>query len=161
MLALINSDNEITASIAEDTRFKLPNGNVIAPAMAGWEGSGFNLMTIDDSASIPIGKISASHTIEMVAGIPTRVLVLEDAPVQSAAPLSARQFRLALIQAGILPSIQAAIDALEEPTRSWVTTEWEYSTEFDRDHPMVIGLSAQVGLTPEQVDTMWIWAATI
>lgn len=71
--------------------------------------------------------------------------------------LSARQLRLGLIAAGILPSqVDAAISAIPDATaRAIAEIEWEYATQFERDHPLIGQVGGALGLTPEQINTMW------
>lgn len=77
--------------------------------------------------------------------------------------LTARQLRLGLVLNGIsLSSVEAAIDAIEDPTdREVARIEWEYATTFERSHPLVNQIGAALGLTPEQIDDMWTEAATL
>jgi len=77
-------------------------------------------------------------------------------------PLTSRQLRLGLVTNGIsLSSVEAAIDAIEDPTdREVALIEWEYATTFERSHPLVNQIGAALGLTPEQIDAMWTEAAT-
>lgn len=37
--------------------------------------------------------------------------------------------------------------------------EWEYATELRRDHPLVVSLSATLGLTDAQLDALFLSAA--
>jgi hypothetical protein len=78
-------------------------------------------------------------------------------------PLTARQFRLGLIAGNITPEqITAVIDAMADgPDKVTAQIEWEYATTFTRMHPLVAQLSAALGLTPEQVDTLWTNALTL
>lgn len=71
--------------------------------------------------------------------------------------LTARQFRLGLLQSGrSLSQVEAAIAAIADPTeREKAQVEWEYAAEFNRTHPLVVSLSATLGFTPEEVDTLW------
>lgn len=77
--------------------------------------------------------------------------------------LTSRQLRLGLVANGIsLPSVEAAIDAIEDPTdREVARIEWEYATTFERSHPLIEQVGAALGLTPEQIDDMWTEAATL
>lgn len=77
------------------------------------------------------------------------------------AVVSMRQARLALLGAGKLADVNAAIDALPEPDRSAALIEWEYSTEVRRDYGFVVALGQQLGLTDEQLDAMFVTAATL
>ena len=72
-----------------------------------------------------------------------------------------RQARLALLQQGLLASIQPAIDSLDEPHRSGANIEWEYSQEVERNRPFVELLSQALGLTDEDLDALFTLAATL
>jgi hypothetical protein len=72
-----------------------------------------------------------------------------------------RQARLALFQAGLLSSVDAAIAALPEAESAVAQIEWEYATEVQRDYPWVIALGAQLGLTETQIDELFEAARTL
>lgn len=72
-----------------------------------------------------------------------------------------RQARLALHIAGILPQVQPAIDALPEPDKTVAQIEWDYSSEVFRNREFVNMLGGQLGLTSEQIDQLFIQAATL
>jgi len=72
-----------------------------------------------------------------------------------------RQARLALLQQGLLASIQPAIDALDEPHRSGANIEWEYSQEVERNRPFVELLSQALELTDDDLDALFELAATL
>lgn len=79
-------------------------------------------------------------------------------------PLTPRQLRLAIVvHADIsLASVQAAIDAIPDPTeREAAQVEWDYATKFERLHPTILRLGASLGLTPEQIDDLWVIAETL
>lgn len=72
-----------------------------------------------------------------------------------------RQARLALLGAGLLDDVTAAIDALPEPTRTAARIEWEYSTSVQRHRGLVQQLGSALGMTSEQLDALFIAAAAI
>jgi hypothetical protein len=72
-----------------------------------------------------------------------------------------RQARLALLNAGLLDSVQSAIDALPEPTKSQANIEWEYSNTLKRAQPLVAALASQIPLTSVQLDELFAVAATL
>lgn len=78
-------------------------------------------------------------------------------------PLTARQLRLGLIAAGIsLASVEGAIAAIPDETdRAVAEVEWEYASQFERDHPLIEQVGAAVGMTPEQIDTAWLAAINL
>lgn len=71
--------------------------------------------------------------------------------------LSAVQVRLALLSAGItFAHVDAVIDSMPAGVeRDTARTYWEYSVELHREHPLIGQFAATLGLTDEQVDTMW------
>lgn len=84
-------------------------------------------------------------------GVTERAYTPSPAPIpQSVTP---RQARLALLAAGKLSAAQAAITAAGEAA----VTEWEYATEFRKDHPLVASIGAQLGL---DLDALFRDAAT-
>lgn len=71
-------------------------------------------------------------------------------------PVTPRQFRLALLKAGI---DLAAIDtAVEKDYGAWI--EWNFATEIKRQHPLVDSLAAKLKKTPEEVDQVFALATT-
>lgn len=77
--------------------------------------------------------------------------------------LTARQLRLSLLSIGITPAaVDTAISQIVDPqARAAAQIEWEYSSTYERNHPLVATLGATLGLTPAQVDAAWQQAAAI
>jgi len=72
-----------------------------------------------------------------------------------------RQARLALLGAGLLASVDAAIASLPSPTKEEVSIEWEYSQTVERDRPFVAMLGAALGLDSAELDALFIAAAAL
>lgn len=72
-----------------------------------------------------------------------------------------RQARLALLGAGKLAAVDAAIDAMPEPQKSAARIEWEYAAEVRRDNDFVAGLAPALGMTDAQVDALFVAAAAL
>lgn len=72
-----------------------------------------------------------------------------------------RQARLALLGAGLLASVDVAIDAMDEPTKTAARIEWEYSNELQRSNPLLLSLGPALGLTVEQIDALFIAASAL
>jgi hypothetical protein len=75
--------------------------------------------------------------------------------------LSMRQARLALFQQGLLANVQTAIDGLAEPQKTVTQISWDYAQTVKRDDDLVVQLSTALGLTQEQLDTLFTEAATL
>jgi hypothetical protein len=88
-------------------------------------------------------------------------LVDAPAPVPGPAPvpasITARQARLALLQAGLLDQVDTAVAAAGRAAQ----LEWEYATTIDRGSALVEGLAASVPLTEAQLDALFTAAAVL
>jgi hypothetical protein len=72
-----------------------------------------------------------------------------------------RQARLALLSVGLLDQVEAAINALPDPPRTSALIEWQHSNTVQRNNPFVTQLGGLLGLTPEQLDNLFIAAAKL
>lgn len=72
-----------------------------------------------------------------------------------------RQARLALLGAGKLQLVEAAIESLPEPPRTAAKIEWEYSQEVHRNKSFVQMLAQGLGLTETELDQLFTVAATL
>lgn len=83
------------------------------------------------------------------------------APLVAPKVVTMRQARLALLGAGLLQQVDQAISALPEPQQSAARIEWDYSSEVHRDRAFVQQLGQALGLSDEQLDTLFIQAAAL
>lgn len=73
-----------------------------------------------------------------------------------------RQARLALLQAGHYASVQTAINAIVDPIiRQTSQIEWEYAATVDRDSSFTQGMATALGLTEEDIDNLFMLAASL
>lgn len=83
-------------------------------------------------------------------------------PVPVITSVTMRQARLALLGAGLLDDVDAAIAAITDPTqRKAAEIEWEYAQTVDRDSSFTQQLAAGLGLTAEQLDVLFTQAAAL
>lgn len=83
-------------------------------------------------------------------------------PYQQPAPppvtqVTMRQARLALLNAGLLDEVEAAIG---QSARA-VQIEWEYATVVDKGSPLVQTLAAELNFSIEQIDTLFQQATVL
>lgn len=71
--------------------------------------------------------------------------------------VSARQLRLALRQAGLRDIVETAVQAQGGDLLEW----WEYSTHYDRYHPMVAAMLIELGISADQADSVWALADSL
>lgn len=92
--------------------------------------------------------------------ISSAVAAAEQARLRTHLPgITARQLRLWLHGAGLLEQIPTLIAALPEPQRTTAQIEWEFSSDYQRDHPLVTQLGAALGMTSADMDLAWKQAA--
>lgn len=72
-----------------------------------------------------------------------------------------RQARLALLDAGLLTSVNNAVAAMTGTAGEAARIEWEYAMDVVRTSPLVVNLSAALGLTSEQLDSLFTVAAAL
>ena len=72
-----------------------------------------------------------------------------------------RQARLALLGAGKLAAVDAAINALPEPSRSAARIEWDYSSTVRRQQPLVLQLGPALGLDAAALDALFLAAGAL
>jgi hypothetical protein len=101
-------------------------------------------------------QLERDCTPEEVAEIELRKLP-QPTPIPQSVTM--RQARLALLAAGKLASVTAAINALPSPQKEAAQIEWEYSQTVERNRGFVLLLGAALGLTDAQLDGLFLTAA--
>ena len=75
--------------------------------------------------------------------------------------ITMRQCRLALLGAGLLDNVDAAIATLPEPDKSAATIAWEYGAVVERLSDFVVGMGPLLGLTDLDIDALFEVAVTL
>lgn len=71
-------------------------------------------------------------------------------------PLTRRQFKLVLLENNLLDQIENAISAIEDDkTRARIQIEYVEATEFHRSSESVLYMCNLLGLSSQQINTMW------
>lgn len=79
-----------------------------------------------------------------------------DKYLKSLRPLTRRQFKLILLDNGLLDDIEAAIAAIEDiDARRYIEIEYQESTQFERLSPSVGYMCQLLNLDDERVNEMW------
>lgn len=71
-----------------------------------------------------------------------------------------RQARLALLDAGLLNSIETALNSLPEPQRTRSLIEWNHGSTVERNSSLVMQMSMALGLDGNQVDNLFLQASS-
>lgn len=86
---------------------------------------------------------------------------LPPAPPRVPESVTMRQARLALLSAGKYQAVIDAIDALPSPQKEAAQIEWEFSSVVERYRPFVKMLGTAIELTEDEMDDLFIHAATL
>lgn len=115
--------------------------------------------TVREIAPVETIKGHWEQQWETVALSPEQVAANQEAKRLAAIPVSVspRQIRQALSRAGLRTAVESAVAAGDQDTKDW----WEFATEFERTHPMVVGMGAALGQTALQLDSLFTLAATL
>ena len=111
---------------------------------------------VTDSCEYPFNAIGEPHSIgEWIPPIVVPVIIVPT-------PVSRRQIRMALSRttygAGTLrTAVESAIAASNQDTKDW----YEQSVEFHRSNPITIAMGIGLGVSPAQLDALWILANTL
>jgi hypothetical protein len=123
-------------------------------AIVNSAGTVENVILVESLDFIPgLQEVGDHIAIGMNVDTPAPPIVVMRKVPQS---VSMRQTRLALLAAGLLDDVEAAMAT--QPRAAQI--EWEFATEVLRSSPLVAGLSGAIRLTEAQLDDLFILAAT-
>ena len=81
---------------------------------------------------------------------------------QQLSSLTRRQFKLALLENGLLSTVEQMIESIEDPTvKARIQIEYSESERFERSNESVQYMLEALDLTTNQVDEMWRYAMTL
>jgi hypothetical protein len=109
-------------------------------------------------ADLPDGFTCAGYTWSS-AGVVAKAPVV--VPPSVPQEISMGQAKEALLLRGKLATVNAAIAAMPGPEGDLARLQWEYRTVVRRDWPMVEGVRQVLQWTHEQVDELFVFAATL
>ncbi len=82
--------------------------------------------------------------------------------IKSLKPLTRRQFKLVLLENDLLDAVELAINNIEDKTtKTRMQIEYTEATEFQRTSDSVKYMCNLLGLTEEQINTMWEQGLTL
>lgn len=153
-------------------------GNELTPAVAQ---PGYHVISTSPVLGWEEFKTNPTHPPRVFGGIQTHFYVFADkaefdayhdtvdltadvqptpaVPVINGVPksITMRQARLALLGAGLLDTVNAAVAAASPQAQ----VEWEYASDLQRDWPTLKAMQAALGLTDAYVDYLFVEGAKL
>jgi len=109
-----------------------------------------------DDAALPADTDIRRQLAEWLAAGGVIAPFIPPSPEAVLEPLTARQLRLGLLKIGIKPAdVATAISALPADQRDQAEIEWDYASEYRRDHPLIATLGDSFGLSAGDIDAAW------
>lgn len=119
---------------------------------------------LDDAGNV-INTINVGSVDFMLSQYPNgNYRSVEESPsIVSSIPVNVtmRQARLALLAAGKLDAVNAAVAAMTGAQGDAARIEWEFSNDVWRYRPLVLALASQLGMTDADLDALFVVAAAI
>ena len=108
----------------------------------------------------PDGTTTDGHAYDPMA---QAIVAYAPNPEPEAIPteVTMRQARLALLAAGKLAGVEAAIASMPEPHKTAAKIEWEYGNALQRNNPFVAQLGAALGLDAAGIDALFVEASKL
>lgn len=139
---------------------------LISPSESQFDSSGqllgFRVATVS-TVEFPVASplfwtdcpVFVDETFSYLEGIFTAPAV----PHKAVASVTAFQAKAALLQCGLLDSVEAQMNAAN--TEAFTRLAWYTAQEFKRDSPTVAAMIPALGITETQLDDLFKFASTI
>ena len=85
----------------------------------------------------------------------------EDRRARVPSVVTMRQARQAMLNSGILVQVDALIAAMPGEEGESARIDWSHARDVKRDWPLIAALGPQLGLTEQQIDDLFVYAASI
>lgn len=114
-----------------------------------------------DTAFVWLPEMTEEEVVEKGYSLPTED-ELSKLPKVVVPVVTARQLRHQLIEMDLMPMITAFLDSIpESKEKSIVINHWEYSQDFDRNHPVMLQLIELLQISDENADELFIRASKL
>lgn len=124
--------------------------NEVVPYIQNYTGANFFQGTLDVMGDAILDEAALDLAIQ------------NHSAVQVPNEITPRQGRQALFLSGITDAmVVSAMNTLPSPQKELALIEWEYSTAFVRANPLMNQMGAALGLTPQDIDNLFIFGITL
>lgn len=119
--------------------------------------SGTQVIRVSDNAHIPFAEGNSDYAEYLKWLSEGGVPLSADPPAPIIYTVSPRQLRQALTIVGLRAQVENIVAAGTQDLKDW----WQFSTQFEQNHPMVLAMAAQLNQTPAQVAAVFATASTL
>ena len=134
-----------------------------------FDPNGNDTVFTSDSQFVGPGASEVAANFDNLVSLYKESIVVKPEPIGVPFSVTMRQARIVLALQpspdnafpNLLAYVLAQFDQLPEPDRTIADITFEYSTEVQRNNPLIAQVAAMGGLTDEQIDEMFIQAATL
>lgn len=120
------------------------------------------ILRLPDNVTIPQDIMNPDYKryLEWVAE-GNQPLPVDPDPIVPVISVTMRQARLALLQSGLLSTVEAAISSMPGVEGQVARIEWEYATTLDKSHPLTLAMAQTLSFTEQQLDELFQLASTL
>ncbi len=113
-----------------------------------------------DKENLPKAPVQTWEILDGVVTVNPEKLAVYNRSIMPS--LSRRQFKLALLENGLLNTVEEMIESIEDPTiKARIQIEYNESERFERSNESVQYMLGVLNLTSDQMDDMWRYAMTL
>jgi len=129
-------------------------------AVISMDAANASLVTVQ--AALDAANVTLAANQSVVDGLNAKIQALTPPPAPAIpVQVTMRQARIALLRAGYLTQIDAAIAALTGAAGQEAQITWNSSSTVRRDNPLLAQIASTFGLTSAQLDGLFTLAATL
>jgi hypothetical protein len=145
------TDSEAVKRLSDGALIPAELGNSDYQGYLRWR-DGYTEVVRDFMTGEEIETVVHEPHVPEAADLPPPVVITE---------VTMRQARLALLQAGQLAAVSAAIAGMPSPQKEAAQIEWEYSNSLSRSNPLVLALGPALGMSAAQLDELFVLASAL
>ena len=116
-----------------------------------------NLVVAEESFAVAQGWIQVANEVQRGWLYLGGEFSPPNGPPEVPESVTMLQARLALLQASLLPTVEAAVVNLPEADK----LAWEFAGSVQRESALVLQLGAGLGLTAAEIDALFVLAAAL
>jgi hypothetical protein len=116
-----------------------------------------SITRLGDGASIPNDPANRDYSDYMEWVSEGNIPEPADPVIAVLQPISPRQIRMALTRVKLRDRVEAEVASGTQDIKDW----WEFSTSFERNHPLVSEMATTLSIKNSDLDALWTLGLTL